>query len=183
MKRLTIAFLLIFLIQCIAFGYEPPFTSPKEALLKGKIAFIGRVTEIREITHSSNISTAIARIRVLKFLYGLKNRNNEDIHLKFSSRYFMPIPDHGFPAEFLISEIYLIVINRVAENDSKFLLFNPRFDKKIDLAYQIMSSPDFSVADLTKKIRLSSVYTNQIFKSINLQDIIEWANSKNNIIQ
>ena len=138
MKRPIITFLLLFLFQSFAFGYEPPFTSPKEALQKGKIAFIGRITEIKEITHRSNISTAIARIRVLKSLYGLKNPRKDDIYLKFSSRYFIPIPDHGFPAEFLISETYLIVINREAEKDSKQLLFNPRFDNKIDLAYQFI---------------------------------------------
>jgi hypothetical protein len=183
MKKPIITFLFLFFFQNIAYSYEPPFTAPKEALLKGKIAFIGRITEIREIKHSSHISEAIARIRVLKPLYGLKNPKKDDIYLKFSSRYFMPIPDHGFPAEFFISEIYLIVINRVAENDSKPLLFNPRFDKKIDLAYQIVGDPEFSIDDFTKKIRLYSVYSNQVFKGTSVQKIIEWSNLKNNISQ
>jgi hypothetical protein len=103
--------------------------------------------------------------------------------MKYSSRYFMPIPYHGFEPDLNISRVYLFVIKRPLQKGAIPLLFNPSYKEKIDLAYQFSNDPDFSLNDLDKNQKLFSVYTNQEFKDIKITDIIKWANkSHNNLI-
>ena len=177
-KKILLTFLALLVVHSLVYAYEPPWTPPKDALLNGKIAFIARITEIKEISHAENISEALAKAKILKPLYGLPEPISEYIYIKYSSRYFMPIPYHGFPADFYISRVYLIVTNRPSGGKPENIYFNPTFEKNIDLAYEIVSDHGFSIQDLTSNHRLLSVYSNMIFKNISIQNLLDWSLSR-----
>ncbi len=174
MKSLTIiSVILLFVGQ--AFAYEPPMTTPEEALSKGQIAFIGRITAISEFSDSPYVSEAIATIEVIDPIYGLNDNSINQIEMKYASRYFGMIPDHGFPANFLISRVYLIVLNRPIGRGTIPINFNPTYRDKIDLAYQFVDDPDVNYDDKDFKQRLFSIYWNQVFKDISISKIKTWA--------
>ena len=174
MERITIA-TIILLFTGQAFSYEPPTTTPEEALSKGQVAFIGRITEISEFSNNSHISEAIATIKVLHTFYGVEDFAVNQIRMKYASRFFGSIPDHGFPAYFQISRVYLFVLNRPIGKGNIPLNFNPTFRGKIDLAYQFVDDPGVSYENKDFKHRLLSIYGNQVFKDISINKIKVWS--------
>ena len=178
MKQAFITCVIILFSSSLTYGIEPPYYHPKEALEKCQIAFIGRITDIKEISHDDYVSEAIATIKIARVLIGLDGYEDKEIHLKYSSRYFFEVPDHGFPPRFSISQVYLFAINRPLPKGPMPLLFNARFVDTIDLAYEFSDDPIFSLDDMERPQRLRSVYSNQVFKSINLRNIVEWAKKK-----
>ncbi len=145
MKRIFQIAPIVLLLFSYAFAYEPPSTHPKEALEKCTIAFIGRIIEIKETSNGKNISEANAKIIINKKIRGLVEYDSDVILMKYSSRYFMPIPYHGFEPDLYISRVYLFVINRPFQKGTVPLLFNPSYKEKIDLADQFSNDPDFSL--------------------------------------
>jgi hypothetical protein len=173
MKQAFIISIIILFFSSLTYSYEPPNDHPKEALEKCQIAFIGRITEIKEISHDDYVSEAIATIKIERVLIGLDGYEDNEIHLKYSSRYFCEVPDHGFPPQFSISQVYLFVINRPLQKGPIPLLFNPSFVNTIDLAYEFSDDPGFSLDDMERPQTLRSVYSNQVFKTLKLRNIVE----------
>jgi hypothetical protein len=55
--------------SCAAF--EPPSTLAEDAIVKGNVAFIGRVVKLAEIADSDYESTAVADVELYQVFYGL----------------------------------------------------------------------------------------------------------------
>ena len=76
MKQAYIICIIILFFSSLTYGYEPPYDHPKDALGKCQIAFIGRITEIKEISHDDYVSEAIAVIKIERMLIGLDGYEN-----------------------------------------------------------------------------------------------------------
>jgi hypothetical protein len=150
------------------YAFEAPRTPLSDALRAGRIAFVGRVVQLQEVSRSSeHEASALARFVVARCLYG-RSCNEKTIEMEYT---LDTQQDRRLGVDFMLGENYLVIIKKEGQGR---LRFGSDWADSMDIAYRLIQPLETS----DRPISFVNVWRRNLIERLPAREVLRWASQR-----
>jgi hypothetical protein len=170
MKRVhLVAFLAsAIVVPLSAHGYEPPNVSVADALRTGRVAFVGRLIQLSELSRSSeHEALGLARFTVTRCLYG-RSCNEKVMEMEYTLE---TQQDRKLGVDFMLGENYLVVLKKDPQSRPRF---GSDWADSMDIAFRLIQPLERS----DRPVSFVNVWLRKLVQRVPGKDVLLWADRR-----
>jgi len=153
-------------------GYEPPHVSVADAVRTGRMAFVGRVVQLAELSRSpEHEAVGLARFIVTRCLYG-QSCNDKAIEMEFT---LDTQQDRKLGVDFMLGENYLVVLKKDSQSRPRF---GSDWADTMDIAFRLIQPLEMS----DQPVSLVNVYFRNLVERVPGKAVLLWAKQRRKVL-